>query len=210
MHSVFTLSTSPDHPGLLRLKASAEKFGWPLEVHHPYLGPRREDRTYEKFLEVKHHYIKDILSRRKGWFLYVDAWDSVFVNHFYIPEGEGLWFAGEKNLYPRVDYGLNVPFRPETLFPYLNTGIIWGDVSEYLRLCPKAVGHDQEMWIRKWCENVDVQVDHWATYGLNLHSTKPEELSRIAGGVVRYNPTNTEPYILHGNGKWPLPNWLEV
>jgi hypothetical protein len=203
---VFTFTTAGSNVSKGdRLKRSAERWKWPLEVIRP-----DHSSTYLDFLKHKHLYIRDVLMETSAsHFLFLDGWDTAFVGE----EGVRLYpaaltFSAEKNCYPRGEWRKLYKTLDQP-FPFLNSGVIWGPTSEYLRLCPDKPIHDQEAWTWEYLEKGRISLDTQASVALNLHSTKEEDLSRFPDGI-RYNPTGTWPVILHGNGKWPLPNWLEV
>lgn len=213
MHSdfqAFTLTSDLYHPGLLRLIKSAVK-------HKFYFRPVHIKRitNYSEFLSNKHLLIRGVL---KGLleadytrFLYLDAWDTVITGPvpWQVLDSRKLTFGAELNCYPEAEFAASYP-KPARPFPYLNSGVIWGPIEEYLELCPSKVEHDQLAWTEKYLLNTGrIQLDTRAEVVLNLHSTSPQDLSRFPDGV-RYHPTGTWPCILHGNGGWPLPNFLET
>ena len=203
---VFTITTDEDK--VERLLNSAVKLEIPLDVQ--VVTPK----GYERFINLKHLYIYEAMI--KAWtegfnnFMFVDAWDTVFVGP--IPSGpmitDKLWFGAEKNCYPDESIKSRYLTPCSGPFPYLNSGVIWGRVEKYLERCPIWSGHDQEMWTKEYL-NGGIHLDHSAAVVLNLHSTRPDDLSRFPDGV-RYNPTGTWPCVLHGNGKWPIPQWAGV
>ena len=203
---IFTLTTDVEHPGLKRLEASADDHGVNLVT---LKGFAKGD--YEGYLRCKHLEILEVLQDVKPkQFLFLDAWDTVFVGlpGLEVMNEEGLCFGGEKNCYPEVGLKGIYPF-PDEPFPYLNSGVIWGRTSEYIHLCPRQVEHDQLAWTKVYgLKPESIFIDTHARHVLNLHSTNPGDLSRFPDGV-RYNPTGTWPFIIHGNGKWPLPSWVE-
>lgn len=204
---VFTITDSPsEDPRIQRLRRSAEKYEIPLAVVH-VLGM---GGTYESFLEHKHRYIAGVLARiSEPRFLYLDAWDTVFTGEVPLEvfSEVDLCFGAEKNCYP--DKSLELNFDQTVPFPYLNSGVIWGNTNLALELTPTQVEHDQLAWTKQYLLTPErIHLDTHARHVLNLHSTSPEDLSYFPDGV-RYNPTSTWPFILHGNGKWPLPQWVE-
>jgi hypothetical protein len=202
----FTITSDRTHPGFARLQRSAEKWGIFLQ---PVDAGGFKD--YDEFINNKHLIIRECLKNLQlvGFerFLCLDAWDTVFVGKlpttvFTTPH---LTFGAEKNCYP------NKELAPLYLdiggMPYLNAGVIWGPIAEYLDRCPIHIGHDQGLWSEVYLQDCLVLLDRFSEVALNLHSTNPEDLSRFPDGV-RYNPTGSWPAILHGNGKWPLPAWI--
>jgi len=205
---VFTLTTShPGDPRIQRLQRSAAKYAIPLEVLYLYTS----GQTYESFLEHKHRYIAGVLARtRAPGFLYLDAWDTVFTGEIPLEvfSEVDLCFGAEKNCYPEPSYARS--FDQTSPFPYLNSGVMWGNTNLALELTPTQVEHDQLAWTKQYLLTPErIHLDTHARHVLNLHSTDPQDLSYFPDGV-RYNPTSTWPFILHGNGKWPLPQWTEV
>lgn len=196
-----------------RLVRSAERHGWLpffVEFTIPY-----GTLEYAAFLSKKHLFLKSLLEREKKFgkthFLFLDAWDTVFIQppDRFPMEWDRLSFGAEKNCYPEPKFaGIYPGLSP---FPYLNSGCIWGPIDRYLALCPREEEHDQLAWTKAYLAAPEqFHLDHSAEVVLNLHSTAPSELSRWPGGSVQYVPTHSWPFILHGNGKWPLPNFLEV
>jgi hypothetical protein len=171
------------------------------------------DFTYTEFLDHKHLLILDVLKGAQASgiknFLFLDGWDTVIVaplatQMYTTPK---LWFGAEKNCYPNREQASR--FLQPGPFPYLNSGVIWGNVDTYVARCPREVGHDQRLWIEEYLSATrGIILDTFAGVALNLHSTKAEDLSRFVDGAVRYAPTGTWPCILHGNGKWPIPQWV--
>jgi hypothetical protein len=205
--AVFTLTTDLDHPGVKRLAASAMKFDIPLTVCSIPAG-----RPYKEIIRTKHLAIREKLEELRHFerFLFLDAWDTAFVGA--LPEwvftAARLSFGAELNCYPGKKEETRYTTQAEP-FPYLNSGVIWGPTAEYLRLCPKAPGHDQGRWTGVYFAYPgELLLDHRAEVVLNLHSTKAEDLSYFRSSV-RYNPTGSSPAILHGNGKWPLPEFIK-
>lgn len=207
MHRSITITTDLTHPGYKRLVASAERFEIPLQT-----VVVKED-SYQEVITSKHLIIRDALEAALhegvNRFLFLDGWDTVFVSPIATEmlTTEYLGMGAEKQCYPYTEWE---PFyTTQSLpFPYLNSGVIWGPISEYLHLCPYLWGHDQGEWTRVYLdkEPVTLALDHYGEFVVNLHSTEAEDLSRFPDGV-RYNPSGTWPCILHANGKWPMPAW---
>ena len=192
-----------EHPGLDRLAGSAKKFGWPLQLHQV---PQKK-----YFLSEKHLLIRSFLEEHPvKCFLFVDAFDTVFIRKYHGPYFPDvlLGFVGEKNCYPRKEYTCIFKERADGPFPYLNSGIIWGDPEYYLAACPEEFIHDQLAWTRAAVEDHNIFIDSFGGPGINLHSTEPDDWS-YSGGLWTYRPTMATPYVIHGNGNWPLPAWAE-
>jgi len=118
-----------------------------------------------------------------------------------------LWFSAEKNCYPSEELKSRY-LDTSAPFPYLNSGVIWGNVDKYLERCPLKQGHDQLLWTEEFLSG-GIYLDTHGAVALNLHSTRDDDLSKFPDGV-RFNPSGTWPCVLHGNGKWPIPQWAGV
>ena len=204
MQSDFTALTVYSHetPNLERLRRSAERFSW------PFAERRLGERGHDKFLLFKHLFIREFLADLQvEHFLFIDAYDTIFISERRsLPFGYSLCFAGEKNCYPKREYAPIFDERASGPFPYLNSGIIWGSTELYMQHCPDYPEHDQLAWTRAAVEDPVILIDTHGGFGLNLHSTEPEDWSYQKGKWI-YLPTNQAPAVLHGNGGWPIPSW---
>lgn len=188
------------------LLESARRWGWKLHSFFESPFPGRYEESYHKFIAKKHQLIKSRLLKQSGscdQFLFVDAWDSVFLG----PPGEleipkyTLNFSGSLDCYPEKCYSR---FFSGTL-PFLNSGVIWGEVATYLARCPEYEVNDQLAWTREMVQNpTGLFVDSEAKVALTTFGESDlSNFSRVSGRW-RYNPTGSFPLVLHAGGKWPM------
>jgi len=204
---VFTV-VSDSTPGWTRLEESAHKQGIDLKTF--FLG----ETGHTGFLKKKHRYIAETLRiHQPEFFIFVDGWDTLFVRPMRPTMPKGLWFGGEKNCYPMKELEAFYAVAPSSLgmFPFLNSGVIWGETEAYLKHVPPVGIHDQLAWTIKYLGGIeDIHIDGWAEVALNLHSVPNEDLRRLPGGGVQHIPSNGTPLVVHGNGNWPIPQWMGV
>jgi hypothetical protein len=205
LFQAFTV-VSKETPGYFRLLRSAERWGWNLRTFWAQdLGDP------EAFIEMKHLRILEALNQIDArHFLFVDGWDTIFVRPCTMPVvAKGLNFGGEMNCYPEEGYAPFFLPKTQGNFPYLNSGIIWGEVDAYHLYAPSFKAHDQLAWTRTSMNFPNkLSIDTKAQIGLNLHSVKNEDLMRTREGLVNYLPHNSFPVVVHGNGTWPIPLWM--
>ena len=212
--AVFTLTSDLNHPGLIKLLRSAHRFGWPLNPIYTNRVDGYDDYIFRKHQMIRQQ-LKDFKTQHYSRFLFLDAWDTLFTGRmpaFGLQEQKEdvLCFGAELNCHPNHQLVLSYPPKDLiTEFPFLNSGVIWGHIDTYLELCPLEQKHDQEAWTEAYLARPErFFLDHQAKVALNLHSTNIMDISRYPDGI-RYNPTGTWPCIVHGNGKWPIPNFME-
>jgi hypothetical protein len=167
-------------------------------------------------MQYKHLYLYQALTTLKNTkgvdqFLFLDGWDTVFVNKppFKVLHAKKLSFSAENNCYPDERYEVLYPPRSAT-FRFLNAGVVWGPVSEYLRLCPAEAGFDQLQWHRTYVLHPEeFELDLNGAVAVNLQGIEDTYFTRHPDGVefTPPNSVNTRPCILHANGKWPMPAW---
>jgi hypothetical protein len=203
---VFTILT---HEGgrYFDLLDSARRWGWKLHSHFitPEEGPF--EASYHKFIAKKHHCIANVLQGR-DYFLYLDAWDTVFTGpRSEVPFEPGrLHFSGSLDCYPEKGYA---KYFPEAPFPYLNSGVIWGKASDYLRLCPEEWVLDQLAWTRRYVQSPEAFIiDGMAATALTLFGVGSNSNFAYRGGRWVYLPTGSTPVIVHAAGKVALPEFF--
>jgi hypothetical protein len=204
-----------------RLVQSARKWGWPFKA---FFKPAIQG--YEAFMQYKHLYIYAALVKLRNegveQFLFLDGWDTVFTGKppLAVLNAKKLHFSAENNCFPEPRYEQLYPDRKvwttvngrevHDTFRFLNAGVIWGPVSEYMRLCPTEAGFDQLQWERIRSMNPDDFVlDVNGEVAVTLQGITDEHFSRFSDGLQFHPPEGiaTWPVVLHANGKWRMPPW---
>ncbi len=192
--------------------------------------PEMTEKTYEDFIDHKHLYIRDQLlwALEKGYtkFICLDGWDTKIVGPMEeVPFETGLIYFGgdgphptptnrqQETCYPDPRYS-EFFWTPNSgsPYPYPNGGVIWGDIRTYLSRCPDYVCLDQLVWTREYVRDArGINIDTQAQTVLNLFGLYDSNVwgRKEVGGRWCYLPTTTWPVILHGNGKWPIPEFIK-
>jgi len=222
----FTLTDQPDHPGCVRLKASADYWGWNLDI--------RKQGSWDKttFRAEQLGQLEALRHSDSRYFLYLDAWDTMFAG----PPGElqlekgklsfcgdpllGEWQRGTTRFAPEA-------YPPVGLdqFRYVNAGVIWGDslvlqelAGDYLANYGERVNQDyfnQRYAFEQSLGRERLQVDAKAEVALNIIGVLMRQVERV-GNRLRYKPTGAQPLVVHSPGTSltdplaPMPKWLEA
>lgn len=206
--SYCTVSTK-DTPELQRLKKSAEKYEWKLDV----LGM---EQNSDKFgwgdggnFSIK--LIKQIeyvaTKNYDDIVLFTDAWDVICIGNCatlyekFMSFNKDLVFGAEKMCAP--DEGKASLYKTENVeFKYLNSGFFIGKagvIKKYLEQYKNEKINDQLFWTNIYLENQDaIALDTNATLVLNLWDTDMNAY-KIDNGFT-YTITNTQPVFIHANG----------
>lgn len=204
-----TVTDKPDHPGCVRLKESAEYWGWDLYIQHQPEGWERFTYKAEQQGLVK---AIDALNL-PHWVMYLDAWDTMFVGppqELRLREQE-VTFCGDQHCFPSENFSKVFPKVGFKEFPFLNCGVMWGWGPTMLELCYKYLAIptqicNQDFFNTQYIYNLSMSnftmnIDHQAESALNLWGMAPKyaDLGRIRRRVV-YRPTDTRPVVLHAAG----------
>lgn len=204
-----TVTDKPDHPGCVRLKESAEYWGWDLHVELQAEGWERN--TYKAEQQGLARAIDKL--NLPTWVMYLDAWDTMFVGP---PQELALrdqivTFCGDTHCFPSDTIAKSFPRVGFKEFPYINCGVMWGWGATMLELCYNYLALPTEVCNQDYFnlqyayqQAVGVhtlQIDHQAESALNLWGMGPKyaDLARIRRRVV-YRPTDTRPVVLHAAG----------
>lgn len=208
---VFTVITQ-ENDGYFQLLDSAKRWGWPLQTHFVRRPQGSIEDSYESFIAQKHLFIYEILKKvEEESFLFVDGWDTAFIGPppKLFPSSL-LYFSGSSDCYPEKRYAKYFKgYYGDVPFPYLNTGVMWGNRTTYLKHCPLEVGLDQLQWTREFVKDPrDFHLDYSASVVLtSFPETLPSQWSYKYGTWI-YLPTASTPSIIHAAGKSGFPTWL--
>lgn len=203
---VITVTDKPDHPGCVRLKKSADYWGWPLKVV-------KQDGFERWFYRAEQEGLaKGLELASYKYVMYVDAWDTMFVGPPQeLPLREDrVDFCGDFQCFPDETTAKLFPAVLRGEFPYLNAGVIWGDARkllemtlDYLELgkCNNQTYFASRYLFERMVGLADLHIDHSARVALNLWGMDPryEDLGR-KNGRLWYKPTDTTPLVLHAAG----------
>jgi hypothetical protein len=223
---VFTVTDKPDHPGCVRLKKSADYWGWRLEVQ----AQGGWDRS--NFAAEQRGQLEALRWAEEDYFLYLDAWDTMFAG----PRGEltltpgvvtfcgdpllGEWQRGttrfESEAFPEV--GLDQ-------FKYVNAGVVWGARNTMVELCysyldvySSRVNQDYFNQLYAFEQSLGrnrLRVDHKAEVALNIIGVLMRQVRKNPNNRLEYLPTGATPLVVHSPGTAltdpvaPMPKWLE-
>ena len=206
--SYFTVSTK-DLPQLQRLKKSAEKHKWKLDIlgleqNTNTLGWRNGGNFSIKLIKQKEYVATknydDIV-------LFTDAWDVICLGDCstlykrFIKFNKDLVFGAEKACSPD---GVKAPLykTKDVLFPYLNSGFFIGKagvIKKYLESYNGEKTQDQIYWTDIYLANQDtIALDTNADLVLNLWDTDVNTYK--IDNSFTYTVTNTKPLFVHANG----------
>lgn len=182
--------------------------------------------SYEEFIDNKHLYMRKEIERayHKGYtrYFYLDGWDTKIIGDFAeVPFDSPLFFSAEgphptlsnqqmEGCYPDVRYAEFYP-RDGRTYPYINAGVQWGWCSAYLDRCPTYTCLDQLVWTREYVTNPNgITLDTEAKTAFNLYGLLEQNVwsRKEVGGRWTFLPTGGVPCVVHGNGKWAIPGWL--
>ena len=214
--SYFTVSTK-DTPELQRLKSSAEKFGWNLEIlgleaNTDQLGwedKNNKSGDYGNFSIKLVKELKYVSSKSPDDIvLFTDAWDVICLgdcNTLYekfLTFNKDLVFGAEKECSPDKDK-IDIYRNKDVIFPYLNSGFFIGKagvIKKYLDTYNGEKINDQKWWTAIYLDNQDdIALDTNAVMCLQTWATD-EKYYQIQDNKFTYTETNTNPIFIHANG----------
>lgn len=212
----FTVSTK-DTPELQRLKKSAEKFGWSLDIlgleqNTDNLGWEDKNNKSGNYGNFSIKLVKELeyVSNRspEDIVLFTDAWDVVCLadcNSLYekfLTFNKDLVFGAEKMCSPDGDKKDLYKIK-DVPFPYLNSGFIIGKagiIKKFLDTYNGEKINDQLFWTNIYLDHQDeIALDSNATMCLQTWDTD-EKYYQIQENKFTYTETNTNPNFVHANG----------
>ena len=217
----FTVTDKPDHPGCVRLKKSADFWGWDLKVVEQEGFERQTYRAEQLgWLKAFDMHPQDSI------FLYLDAWDTIFTGppqELALPK-EKLTFSTDFQCFPNPALEDVFPKVLQGEGRYINAGVVWGDMGvawglakEYLALENQLCQQDffNARYIYEMLLGRDrLQLDTSHRVALSTWGMDPAYSSLyFRNGRTHYKPTGTTPLVLHQAGSTsfhvvpPMPEW---
>ena len=216
----FTVSTK-DTPELQRLKRSAEKHGWKLDIigleqNRKNLGWEDQNKntgTYGKNFgdfSLKLNGLKDYIEPKNDddIVMWTDAWDVVVlgdcltVYERYKKFNKDIVFSAEKACSPDSSKKDLYDTQNEK-FPYLCAGMYIGKVSAFKHFLTFYHGeklNDQNFWTDMYLNNKDrIGIDTNAEIFLSTWDTDTKYYD-FKDNKFTYTETNTQPLLIHANG----------
>jgi hypothetical protein len=215
---ILTFSTNRYDARVAPLENSLKQFGYDYAV---LSGPQ--------FSWGGNNYIHiaEWLKQNRGDYthiLYTDAWDTlalapphhikdIYLNIFepLTANGDYWLFSGEKNCFPRGDWGAKYPYKGPWTF--LNAGGYLAPIDLYIELVEKRKRrpsvNDQE-WgteIFLFDNPGKVLIDNDCKIFQTLYMSTPNELMITRTGNLYNCVTNTYPIFVHGNAKADM-GWI--
>ena len=214
--SYFTVSTK-DTPELQRLKTSAEKHGWNLDIlgleeNTESLGwedKNNKTGNYGNF-SIKLNKEIEYVSKKnpEDIVLFTDAWDVICLGDCatlyerYKTFNKDLVFGAEKQCSPDGEKK-TMYANQDVPFPYLNSGFFVGKagvIKKYLMQYKGEKMNDQLFWTDIYLANQDaIALDSNATLVLNTWDTDGKYYE-FANNIFTYTETGTQPLFVHANG----------
>jgi len=183
---------SQDHPRLDDLVRSAHRQGMDITVlkeHWKGFGTKViATAAYLRTLEGFTH------------FIFLDAFDTLFL-HPVKEVPDHILFSTEKHKWPNP----NAPYPPtDKVWAYLNSGSYCAPIKAYLGMIDRNpieyADDDQEYFTKLYLKGEPIQLDTacetFQSYAFNC----PDDFT-ITPDTIINNITNTEPAIIHFNGK---------
>jgi GR25 family glycosyltransferase involved in LPS biosynthesis len=214
--SYFTVSTK-DTPELQRLKSSAEKFGWNIEVlgleaNTDQLGWEDKNNKSGDYGNFSIKLVKELeyVSSKSpdNIVLFTDAWDVICLGDSktlyerFLTFNKDLVFGAEKECSPDKDK-IDLYKNKNIAFPYLNSGFFIGKagiIKKYLETYNGEKINDQKWWTDIYLENQDnIGLDTNALMCLQTWATDEKDY-KIQDNKFTYVETNTNPIFIHANG----------
>jgi GR25 family glycosyltransferase involved in LPS biosynthesis len=214
--SYFTVSTK-DTPELQRLKKSAEKFGWKLDVlgleeNTDQLGWEDKNNRSGDYGNFSIKLVKELeyVSKKNpdDIVLFTDAWDVVCLDDCsslyekFLTFNKDLVFGAEKMCSPDQDKKDLYKIR-DVPFPYLNSGFFIGKAGVIKNYLDKYNGekiNDQKWWTATYLENQDmIALDSNALMCLQTWDTD-QKYYQFQDNKFTYTETSTNPIFIHANG----------
>lgn len=165
-----------------------------IGCHYPFNG-------------VKIHYIRQALEAIKGVVVYADAYDCTLVNDIeqmerqFLASGKDVIFAAEKNCYPDAELAPAYSSAP-TDYRFLNSGCFIGHSDKVKAVLDDIKwdehNSDQLLITQYFLKNRDkITLDYHCEF---FHCMFMAELDLTYGDRIKNHVTDTEPFIIHGNG----------
>lgn len=211
---VVTVASDLAHPGLQRLKASAEAGNWPLHVI-----PVNWGGWGTKMIAVA-EWAKNA---DVDAIFYTDAYDTLFVRPYYrfmfyamfnvskeTKEGYYGLISGEKNCWPDASLAKMYPSREwNTRWCYVNAGQWLIGKNLFLQMLeenPIRTTDDDQLWLthRYLSGAYNLRIDMQCNVFQSVAFEEAGEFGDMPEKVFFNEITWRRPFILHGNGRTDL------
>jgi hypothetical protein len=207
---LLTVATDTSNNKLFDLIASADKFGWGLEI---IVTEWKGFGT--KLIEIYNHLKKnpDISE-----FIFVDAYDVVALSSPQevlekIKDRTKMLISVEKNCWPNSELASQYP-KTDSEWKYINSGSYYSPSKLFIDMIeanPPLYTDDDQLWMaNQFLNNPDDKV-------LDYNCEVFQSYSFIADDDFAYNnnrlenlKTKSTPIFIHGNGKTNMDNILDL
>jgi hypothetical protein len=209
---VLTLTTDLNHPGFIQFKKFYNHFGYEIEVLNPSVSGFGEQMPY---------IIEWCKKNRRERVMYVDAWDTIALAPMTeifekIPLDAEFYGGAERGCWPDGNLvgafpNLELPYK----YPCGGTWIANTDwLIEMAERFPNVEKHNDQHWLqlvflKSLKEGRDVQLDNFGEVFQSL-MLDPVEAFKIENGRVENILHQTQPVIIHGNGKVNMERYYNI
>lgn len=208
--AAFTITNQPTHPGLAKLKASAERHGYDLTVTEApwrgYGGKILHSAEFASSVQDTHTHI-----------LFMDAHDTYFLRSCSELEKKVIAphqfiASAEKACWPDADRAKDYHYAtPPSPWCYLNSGQYLTPIPLLLRIVeenPIQEREDDQRWMTSvfLSGKYDMRVDMNCRIFQSIAFPEKSDFRTDEKGL--YNTvTRTRPFAAHGNGRTPM-QWI--
>lgn len=216
---VVTLTTDMNHHGLLKLKASLDKFGYDYHIIFQDVPPGTH------VFGTQMPFVYDWCKNKAGDYthiLYTDAWDTMALGSIYellekIPADIQFFGSAEKACFPKPELAKQYP-PCDTDWKYVNGGGWLAKISFFVRMYEEipAFGVNDQLWLaerflyyQKIGEQVALDYDCkiFQTYGFEhegdfFYNREAHQLENLKTGEF--------PVFIHGNGRTDMTKIYEL
>lgn len=196
---ILTIASAGHHPGLDRLKRSADRHGWPLTV---ITAPWRGWGT-------KVHAVADHARQSEADIIfYIDGYDSIFIRQYpgniWITSTDYGYLSTEKNCWPDASLAPQYPSDYQSPWRFVNAGQWTMPRKTFLRMVkehPIRFSDDDQLWhTHRFLSNeYNLSLDSGCEIFQSVAFHTPGEFGEQDGQFVNL-VTGTHPFVLHGNG----------
>lgn len=195
---VITVATG-ENRGLSALRKSCINQGMDLTV----LSLGETWRGFGMKIIRTYEYLKTL----EGYthFIFVDAYDTLFLKPITDPPIDAIVFSTEKHKWPDAD--ANYP-PDEMVWPYLNSGCYIAEIKAFLELIErhpvKFEDDDQRYFTNIYLTEDTITLDKACQFFQSYAFETPGDFTLSRNTIIN-NITGTEPAVVHFNGKCQDP-----
>jgi len=198
---LLTVATDVSNKKLYDLMASADKFGWNLEIIVT------EWKGFGTKLIETYNYLQK--NPQITEFIFVDAYDVIALSTpkeviEKIKDRTKMLISVEKNCWPKSELASQYP-KTDSEWKYINSGSYYSPSKLFIDMVeanpPLYIDDDQLYFSLEWLKNQSIALLDYDCEVFQSYSFISEGDFSYKNNRVQNLKTNSQPIFLHGNGK---------